>query len=181
MNGNAELPTEAPGAYRFLRRFEAELRVRSSYRRFQVRHPYWSVWSTGTYTFAPYKVVWREMSGGKFVAAYIGRVRDVRLGEKVVIPDHKLYFVPFEAEREAAFVCGILNAPSVARAIGAYASQLSLGVSVIEYLKLPRYAEDRVEHLELAEMAILLTTERRTPSTAESRRLDVLALHVLRG
>lgn len=180
MHGDPALPVSAPGTFRFLRRFETELRGRSSYKRFQRNQPYWSLWSTGTYTFSPFKVVWKEMSGGRFVAASIGSFDDPVLGRKIVIPDHKVYFVPVATEDEAAFLCGLLNAPAVSRAIGAYAAQLSLGVSVIEYLKIPRYSKRESAHRELAKIAKRLTREGRLPSAAENRALDALALSVLR-
>lgn len=72
MFGDETLPGTRPRTFGFLGEFRPILEQRSSYRRFQQGKPFWSVWSTGEYTFAPYKVVWKEMSGGGFVAAYIG-------------------------------------------------------------------------------------------------------------
>ena len=77
------------------------------------------------------------MSGRRFCAAYVGTVDDPVIGPKVVIPDHKLYMAPVDTVEEAQFLTGILNAPTITNAIVAYAAQLSLGISVIEYLKIP--------------------------------------------
>lgn len=52
------LPATRPLAFKFLSGFKDMLEQRSSYRRFQQGKPFWSVWPTGEYTFAPYKVVW---------------------------------------------------------------------------------------------------------------------------
>jgi len=156
MHGDPNLPVTAPDTYRYLARFKTTLLNRSSYKRFQSSSPFWSVWSTGAYTFSPYKVLWKEM-GGSFSAAYIGPVKDPLTGEKVAIPDHKLYFVPFETEAEAAYLTGILNAPIVAQAITAYAAQLSLGASVVEYLHVPKYDAGSQSHIQLSNKVQAIT------------------------
>jgi Putative RNA methylase family UPF0020 len=150
MHGDPDLPSTAPRTHAYLARFQAALESRSSYRRFQRDQAWWSLWSTGGYTFAPYKVVWREMSGGRFAAAYVGTHQHPVLGERVVVPDHKVYFVPLDTEPEAAYLTGLLNAPLVATAVTAYAAALSLGVSVVEYLRIPRYDEGSPDHARLS-------------------------------
>ena len=97
------------------------------------------------------------MSGGRFVAAYTGRHRDPSLGRKIVIPDHKLYFVPVETEAEAAYLAGLLNARTITRAISAYAAQLSLGVSVVEYLAIPPFNPGHATYASLFRQAQAIT------------------------
>lgn len=115
---------------------------------------FYSLWSTGNYTFAPFKVLWREI-GKSFAAAYVGSAQTRFAGEKSVIPDHKLYFVPVETQAEAAYLTGFLNAPVVSEAVSAYASQLSLGVSVAEYLNIPRFDEGNAEMKAISERTCL--------------------------
>jgi SAM-dependent methyltransferase len=134
MHGDPALARTAPLAHAYLERFRGALERRSSLRRYQPGKPYWSLWNVGPYTFSPHKVVWREISG-RFQAAYVG--------PEVVVCDHKLYFVPCESEAEGRYLANVLNAPTVAGAISAYASQLSLGASVVEYLAIPRYDAER--------------------------------------
>lgn len=158
MHGDPTLPVTASRTWEFLRQFREQLERRSSLRRFQRGKPYWSLWNVGPdYTFAPYKVVWKEMSGKRFAAASVGSFLDPYLGPKVVIPDHKLYFVAVETEEEAAYLTGILNAPLVGGAIEAYASQLSLGVSVVEYLHIPRLDTSKTAHVQMIEVSKALT------------------------
>ncbi len=171
MHGDAELPRTAPGTYRYLNRFREVLKARSSYRRFQRGKPWWSLWSTGPYTFAPFKVAWQEMSGGRFAAAYIGSYAHPILGEKVIVPDHKVYFVPLWSEDEAAFLTGFLNAPLVSSAVAAYAAALSLGVSVVEYLMIPQYHPRNAQHKQLAKLAKVITASTRAPSVQQQRKL----------
>jgi hypothetical protein len=174
MHGDPELPVTAPRTHRFLSQFRAELEARSSYRRFQRGQPYWSLWSTGSYTFSPFKVVWREISGQRFAAAYVGAYAVAGLGEKTVIPDHKLYFVPVESEEEAAYLTGLLNAPIVTHAINAYAAQLSLGVSVVEYLDIPPFDRNVLVHQRMAGLAQQITHAGRAATVDELNELNAL-------
>ncbi|MGB9846459.1 MAG: hypothetical protein ACPLRH_03025, partial [Desulfotomaculales bacterium] len=181
MHGDPELPTHAPGAHRFLRRFKRVLENRSSYKRFQVKGPYWSTWSTGPYTFSKYKVLWKEMPGGRFVAAYCGLHTDPNLGKKVIVPDHKLYFIPVPSEHEAAYLTAVLNSTSISRAVSAYASQLSLGISVVEYLNIPRYNRQSRLHREMAFLAKKITVRGGNPTKTELSVLDSLVLRAFRA
>ena len=63
MHGDPALLSKCPRTLRFLTRFKDELEKRGSYRRYQRNKPFWSTWSTGPYTFSPFKVLWKEMSG----------------------------------------------------------------------------------------------------------------------
>ena len=60
MHGNPNLMTEFPRTFSYFAKFKAHLENRSSYKRFQKNQPFYSLWSTGEYTFSPYKVLWRE-------------------------------------------------------------------------------------------------------------------------
>lgn len=175
MHGDPDLPAEFPATFRYLKRFRPILEHRSSFRRFQKKQAWWSLWSTGAYSFARYKVAWREMPGGRFAAAIVSPVRHAQLGTKLVVLDHKLYFVPCRSLKEAAFLTALLNAPIVSEAISAYASQLSLGVSVVEYLALPQFNSKDSTHRALVSSALRLTKQAGVPSAADWSELDSLA------
>jgi hypothetical protein len=175
MHGDPELPINSPATYEFLARFESVLESRSSLRRYQRGKPYWSLWSTGPYSFADYKVVWKEMSGGRFAAAYVGPVEHPLLGTCPVICDHKLYFVPCDGEAEAAYLTAVLNAPTIAGGISAYAAQLSLGVSVVEYLAVPSFDATNDLHRRLADLGIALSNGTVPVDSRSLTRLDDLA------
>ena len=181
MHGDPALPVSAPRTYQFFSAFEDHLRARGSYRRYQQGQPFWSTWSTGPYTFSPYKVLWQEMSGHRFCAAYLAPVQDPLLGECIVVPDHKLYFVPVETLAEARYLTGILNAPTISSAIAAYAAQLSLGVSVVENLKIPEFNAEDDSHRALARIAGEITARGSDAIKTELDELDQLALEVVSG
>jgi len=179
MHGDPDLPVKARRTHQFLAQFETWLRQRGSYRRYQPAQPFWSTWSTGPYTFSQYKVLWKEMSGSRFCAGYIGPINDPTLGRKVVIPDHKLYFVPVSTLREARYLTGILNAPAITAAIGGYAAQLSLGTSIIENLTIPEFDAADKRHVEIARISGEITDRGGAPTTAELARLNILAREVV--
>lgn len=178
--GVDDLPVVGKRLHQWLRNFEVVLKERSSFKRFQARAgaAWWSLWSTGPYTFSPFKVAWREMSGGRFAAAYVGSVDHPVLGRKLVIPDHKLYFVPCDTEEEAAYLTGFLNAPVISGAVSAYASQLSLGASVVEYLLVPKYDAANDTCRQLAKLAIDITAAGGA-TTEDLAELDELAARIV--
>jgi hypothetical protein len=180
MHGDPTLPKTSQRLFKFLSLFRTQLEARASYRKYQKGKPFWSVWSTGSYTFSPYKVLWREMGGMDFCAAYVGTFQHPVLGRKTVVPNHKVYFVPCESLREAQFLTAILNASSVVKAVGAFATALSLGTNVIRYLRLPRFNWRHDDHLQLALLAGRITARGGRPTRQEAARLDELAIDVLR-
>lgn len=179
MHGDPKLPIHSIHTYKYLNRFKSELEKRSSLRRYQPGQPFYSLWSTGSYTFSPYKVVWREISGRQFYAAYIGSVITPVLGKRLVIPGHKVYFIPAKTEVEAAYLTGFLNAKTVAESVSAYAAQLSLGASVAEYLHIPKYDSKNRQHRRLAEIAKNITKRKGRLIAGESVELDQIAKKIL--
>jgi N-6 DNA Methylase len=171
MHGDENLPIDFPKTFGFLNRFREHLEKRSSLKRFQKGKPFYSLWSTGDYTFSPFKVLWREM-GNKFAAAYIGSTNTLWAGTKTVVPDHKLYFIPVDSESEAAYLTAFLNAPIIAGAVSAYGAQLSLGASVAEYLRIPRFDPTNSTMQEMSAMAVSLTSRGGQPTPSELAVLD---------
>lgn len=174
MHGDPDLAINYPLTFKYLNRFKSHLEKRSSLARFQKGQAFYSLWSTGTYTFSLYKVLWREI-GKSFAAAYVGGAPTSFAGEKVVIPDHKLYFIPVETEAEAAYLTGFLNAPVISKAVAAYASQLSLGVSVADYLQIPPFDASNVQMESIAEIARTITSR---AGAQEPNDLPSLDIHV---
>jgi hypothetical protein len=178
MHGNPDLPAESPHTFKFLNRFKSHLEQRSSLKRFQKGKEFYSLWSTGSYTFSPFKVLWREM-GNTFAAAYIGSAVIEHAGEKIVIPDHKLYFIPVDSEPEAAYLTGFLNAPTISKAVSAYAAQLSLGASVAEYLNIPKFDETDEQMAAIGNIARNLTNRAGKTQPSDIEELDSLVRRLL--
>ena len=94
-----------PRTYSYLKQFEDQLRNRSGFKQFfDVKTaPFYSVYNVGPYTFAPYKVCWRE------VAADINAAVCTSFDGKVVTFDHTLVAVPCDSEEEGHYICALLN------------------------------------------------------------------------
>lgn len=179
MHGDPDLPVAFPYTFKFLNRFKGHLEQRSSLKRFQKGQVFYSLWNTGPYTFAPFKVLWREM-GNTFAAAYIGNAVIDYAGERTVVPDHKLYFIPVDSELEAAYLTGFLNAPTIAKAVSAYAAQLSLGASVAEYLNIPKFDEADEKMATICSTARDLTAKAGNASPSDLALLDLQVRDLLK-
>jgi len=141
----AEIQAYFPGAFSYLTRFETLLRERPAYKRyFKPDAPFYSLFNIGEYTFAPWKIVWREQAL-PFTAAVAGPA-----GGTVPVPDHKLMIVPVDSEMEAHYVCGALNSLPVSAAVAAYAVQTQIATHVLEHIAVPQFRREDPIHRGLA-------------------------------
>lgn len=99
---------------------------------------------------------------------------------KTVVPDHKVYFIPVQTEPEAAYLTAFLNSSLVSGAIGAYASALSLGTSVVDYLTVPKFDANDKQMAELSEMGKRFNSGIE-PTAADEQRLDELVTLIVCG
>ncbi|WP_157049104.1 Eco57I restriction-modification methylase domain-containing protein [Syntrophomonas palmitatica] len=144
-----------PKALNFFNNFNAILPTRASFRRYHLKRnaPIYSCWNVGPYTFSPYKVAWAEISG-KFSACVISSFNSEYWDNpRVIIPDHKLYFVPLDNEQEAHYLCAFLNAPQVADFIHGYVENTQIGTHITEYLDIPKFNAKRKTHIQLSEIS----------------------------
>ncbi len=138
-----ELRRQGPNTYAFLNKFKAYLRTRRPFRNFDPSHgPFYGLYSVGTYTFAPYKVVWREIATDFIVAP----LRPDEQG-KPLIPNHKLMVVPVGSWDEALYLAGILSASLFRYAVLSYAVSTQISTHVLEHLQVPRYSDSDSKHL----------------------------------
>jgi hypothetical protein len=172
MHGDPDLLESSPNTYRFLSNFFETLARRSSLRRYQPKQPIWSLWNVGAYSFADYKVVWKEIRGHRFHAAYVGPLDVEGLGRKTVLCDHKLYVVACDTEAEAAYLTAFLNAPLVSSAVSAYAARLSLGSGPVKYLDIPPFDPADPAHRDLSDLGRDLSTGTRPLDEASDAALD---------
>ncbi|MGO7450376.1 hypothetical protein ACC668_37975, partial [Rhizobium ruizarguesonis] len=76
------------------------LEARKKFRNFEPKVRDWyGLYSVLGATFSPYKVVWREMvSGSEIIAAAVSTALLPDGTSKIILPDHKLFIIPCEAE-----------------------------------------------------------------------------------
>jgi len=137
----------APQSYQWLSQFKKELLERSAFKKYfggKETAEFWTMYNIGDYTFAPYKVIWREMAS-KFTAAVAGEVDG-----KVCIPDHKLMLVPCKTENESHYLCALLNSSPVGLSILSVAINLQFNPHVLTRIALPKYDPKNETHRSLA-------------------------------
>jgi hypothetical protein len=105
---------ELHNTYRYLKHFEAILRARSGYRKFfdQSKDAFYSQYDVADYTFAPFRVMWRQMVPA-INAVVTSSVDDPFLGTKVTVTQHVVTLIPFQTAVEAHYVCAVLNSAVV--------------------------------------------------------------------
>ena len=123
----------------FLVSFKAKLSSRKKFRNFDPAGTEWyGLYSVLNATFAPFKVVWREMAGGS-IAAVVSQ-STLPTGEmKIVVPDHKLFIIPCVSADEADFVCGIFNSSISSYLINSYAIATGISTHVLDRLPIPQF------------------------------------------
>ncbi|MEM0310950.1 MAG: class I SAM-dependent DNA methyltransferase [Ignisphaera sp.] len=144
--------TEYPHTYQYFSIFSKELMNRSIHKLWGKGNPFYAVYDIGSYTFAPYKVVWKEVSSrmgaGGFHVAVIGTLSGKYLGEKVVVPDHTVVLVPLNDEKEAHYLSAILNS-SIVAFVGTY-----MPVKGLENLAIPKFNPNNPVHGELYQLSM---------------------------
>jgi len=138
-----------PNAFRYLARFEDALRQRGGWevRNLMKTGPFYSMSEIGDYTFAPFKLVWREQ-GSNLDCAVVGSHEG-----KLVIPDHKLMMVPFEHEDEALYTCAVLNSSPAQLAAAAYVISIQQGTHILRYINVPLFDRTNPVHSQLSMLA----------------------------
>jgi len=145
--------TKYPKTFDYFIRLKSYIKSRRTLKIFGGSTSYWySLFKIGKYTFAPYKVVWKEIAKD-FVVSAVSYVEDPNLGKKVILPDHKLMLTPCRNSNEAHFLCAVLSS-SVARAlVKSYAIETQISTHVLKYLKLPAFDKDNSVHVDLVSLS----------------------------
>jgi hypothetical protein len=139
-----------PRTYGYLLRFKETLDRRRGFtgweRQFQ-REAFYAIQRIGPYTFAPWKVVWREQA--RTMTASVVSPKD----GKPVMPDHKLMLVDCTSEDEACFVCACLNSSVGQMVAVSYAVEIQMTPHILEHIRIPRFDPGDFVHIRLAELS----------------------------
>ena len=159
-----ELAQSAPKTYEWLLYYREELlETRKKNGKFfdEKRNPFYRLDNVGTYTYAPYKVLWKEQTGsmaavvvGHYSESIPGADPELFSADKVIVVDSKVLMLDMYDKMEAHYVCGIINSPSVIRVIDGYAIATNRGVDVLKYLAIPKYDSASVLHSEIAARSV---------------------------
>jgi hypothetical protein len=137
-----------PDTYAFFKHFEVELRQRSGYKQFFKPgvDPFYAVYNVGPYSFADFKVLWREVAQD-LRAAVVERVSG-----SVVVPDHTLVSVDVGTSDEAHFLCAVLNSTPSNYIVTNYVA-LHPGPHVLKYIRIPAFDRRKGIHRELSSLS----------------------------
>jgi SAM-dependent methyltransferase len=151
-------------AYKYLLNFRELLTKRSGFKKYFCKEegkgmhkklvpfaPFYSLYNIGEYTFAPFKVCWREQS--EFFTCSVVDGGKVEGKPRPVIPDHKLMFVPLKSKTEAHYVCAMLNSAVSVFLVKSYAIETQTSTHVLEHVRLPRFEKDEQRHVQLAKLS----------------------------
>jgi hypothetical protein len=150
-----------PEAYRYFHRLNQReyrgtplLESRSTWRtRMEATGaPFYAIYNVGEYTFSPYKVVWAEMAQSLVAAVVTQENLPYEIENKLIIPDHKVYFAPVDDEEAAHFLCAMLNSEPVRIFVNSFTVKIQVG-TIFRHLHLPPYDPDNEHHQRLAQLS----------------------------
>jgi hypothetical protein len=138
--------TDFPYTYAYLRDFEELLAARADRRYYPEGSPFYTMRNVAEYTFAPYKVVWREQAGELTAAVATGR-------EKCLVPDHKLMLVECARLGEANYLCAALNCSPSRLLTASYVVETQTSTHVLEHVAIPRFDPAKSLHRSLSALS----------------------------
>ncbi len=143
-----------PLTYQYLLKFKEKLIKRSGYLKYHERKasPFYSMYNISTSSFMPYKVAWRYISK-KFNSCVIKPKKDKLLGEKPVIPNNKIMFVPLEREEEAHYLCGMLNSSYFRELIESFTISTQVSTYILDYLRIPTFDSKNRNHKKMTQLS----------------------------
>ncbi|MEM1918154.1 MAG: hypothetical protein QW504_05680 [Sulfolobales archaeon] len=173
-----ELKQKYPDTYGYLYKFKEELKSRSIKPFLSLRNAirkaksglerqqalnkleenFYIVDNIGPYTFAPYKVVWKNIAGAitgkaEFSCAVIGSVSDKYLGIKPIIPNVKLMLIPLNSEDEAYYLSGILNSVITRFIVASYVIETDISTHIVDHIYIPKFDPNNPIHNQISQLS----------------------------
>jgi hypothetical protein len=149
------LEKKFPKTFDYLESFKPDLEKRSILKQFLHNQPYYALYNTGPYSFAPFKVVWTRV-GNELKCAVVGDRQQEYLTNKVVAPIETVVFVAFEDKNESHFFCALLNSSISRFAISAYSNKGtgSFGSPhILEHIAIPKYDNKSALNFDLSKLS----------------------------
>jgi hypothetical protein len=141
--------------------------------------PYYRLDNVGEYTYAPYKVLWKEQTGSMsavVVSSYLKSIpnadKDLFSEDKTIVVDSKVLMLGLENEDEAYYVCGIINAKDIVDIIDGYAISTNRGIDVLKYLAIPKFDSYNKTHMEIVGYSKKIHDEFKLSSNANINKLE---------
>ena len=121
------LKVKFPKTFAFFKGFEKEIWACALLAQFfdPKSDPFYSSYNVGGYTYAPFKVVWKEIC--LEIEAVV-----IEDPDRSVVPDHKLVMVAFDKAEPAYFLLGLLNSIPIGLFVRSYAVQTSISGHIFD-------------------------------------------------
>ncbi|NVM02046.1 MAG: N-6 DNA methylase [Candidatus Helarchaeota archaeon] len=153
-SGLKDLEKKFPKTYQYLKNFENFLKERPMFKKYfnGSRAPFYTMFNIGTYTFAPFKVVWNRM-GNKLNSSVLCHTEIKDIGKRIIIPDNVLTFIPFNDKNEAYYVCSIMNSKLCSFLLQKFSLKGGKSFappSIIKFLNIPKFDLNNEIHKKLA-------------------------------
>jgi len=150
-NNEKELKMNQPKTWEWLNDFREQLIARKS--KVFAKEPFYSIYGLGDWN-AKYKVVWKSMGFyPDFVV--ISTTKDEKLGEKLVLVEHVLYFIPLNSSDEAHYICAVLNSSIIRESLKALSSKSKSGLSssIVSKIRLDKFNNKNNLHRKLTSLS----------------------------
>ncbi|HET7062618.1 MAG TPA: N-6 DNA methylase [Nitrosospira sp.] len=144
-----------PLAFAYFSKYKELLLKRSTYRRFQKHLPFYVIYCVGDYSFKKWKVAWMEQQDpASFRCAVVADQPPSALPHKVVVPDHKLYFIDAESKNEAHYVAAYLNSHPVRTWLGGFLHGKQIATTIFEFMRVPKFDPEDPNHVRISEISL---------------------------
>jgi len=163
----AEMSSNLPLTFGYLTQFKDILIKRAAYQKYFYKEikegnkvvrrepiaPFYSMYNISEQSFSKYRVVWKRMAS-KMVAGVLSRLR-TPFGLKTAISTDTTSLFAVGDEKEAHYLCGILNSDVVDEYIRSFSSAgRGFGSpSVMNHLAIPQFNSDNKIHMKIAELS----------------------------
>ena len=145
-----------------------------------VTEEWYSLFEIGPYTFAPYKVAYRGEISNRFAATVVSSTTIEGLGERLILPDQTVHFVPCQDEDSAMYLAAIFNSAPVSFFYQAFGYKHPSTFFVAQ-LRIPPFVSGLHRCVALSRLARQATNEARyrAPDPSLIEHLDYAAGEVL--
>jgi methylase of polypeptide subunit release factors len=151
----SQMKNKWPKTFNYLLKFREILLTRGSksIRDLMNRTSFYAMFGIGSYTIAPYKVVWKFMSNDIF-ATVVSQQKTI-FGYKLIIPVKTVALFSTDNEPEAHYLCAIINSNPVRDFIKSFSSAgRGFGTpSVMEHIGIPKFDPKNELHQKLSEIS----------------------------
>jgi hypothetical protein len=145
----SQMKKDFPRTLEYFNNFRAKMLKRPHY----IQHfkpsdaPFWSMYNVGNYSFAQWRVVWREQTSS-FQCAVVESD-----SESTTVADAKLIVVACSSSDEAHYLAAVLNSSPARFLIDSYVVNVQISTHVLKNISVPMFSPKSTLHAALAKQS----------------------------